>query len=485
VDLNQYTSITVNGTNRTVSWDTNFNLTAYNGWAYAYDAENRLTSVSGNGHTATFTYDAIGRCVKRTIDNQTPIVYTYDQWTPVAEWDGNGNIMAANVFGLGDDEILYRGTTSAQLLYKSDPMGNVKFILDISSNGIEKYTYDGFGQPKITDANGNTRAASAYGNRFMFSGREYFSELGLYDMRNRVYDPVMGRFYQTGLDGLDTGSPLSNDQIPGSGDFSDLSSVGQDWLYNGGFDSALNNFFWSSLEDESYNYAGSDNPADYFDLSGFTPPPSSSGEASSSIMFDTSSVNSGPTAAQDLVASFHGGPSAQAEATNWPRVIGLVNDSLDIGDHLYTGGAQKLQKANKFGMYGKIYKGGKMGFKGNNAPGYRALDVAAAKIGQARLATAGRFIGRLGTYGGLGLAGFEVLDNGFSTRSFVKAGVGLGAPAVVRVPYVGVPLAIGIVVTDFAGGFDGFYNKFDNTPRFQIFPKPPPHPQAPVVPLHP
>jgi RHS repeat-associated protein len=208
VDLNQYSSITVNGTAHSLSWDTNFNLKNYNGWAYAYDAENRLISVSGNGHSATFTYDAVGRCVKRVIDQGTPTVYTYDQWTPVAEWDGNGNIMAANVFGLGDDEILYRGTTSSQLLYKSDPMGNVKFILDISSNGIEKYTYDGFGQPQITDANGNTRTASAYGNRFMFSGREYFSELGLYDMRNRVYDPAMGRFYQTDPIGFQ-GDPLN------------------------------------------------------------------------------------------------------------------------------------------------------------------------------------------------------------------------------------------------------------------------------------
>jgi hypothetical protein len=89
VDLNQYSSITVNNTARMVSWDTNFNLTAYNGWAYAYDAENHLKSVSGNGHSATLTYDAVGRCVKRVIDGVTTIL-TYDQWTPVAEWDGRG-----------------------------------------------------------------------------------------------------------------------------------------------------------------------------------------------------------------------------------------------------------------------------------------------------------------------------------------------------------------------------------------------------------
>ncbi len=519
VDLNQYAQITVNNTARTVSWSTNFNLSAYNGWGYVYDAENRLTSVSGPGHSATFTYDAVGRCVKRVIDNVTRIL-TYDQWTPVAEWDGSGNLIATNVFGLGDDEILYRVAGSTQLYYKSDPMGNVKFMLDQYGNGIEKYTYDGFGQPKITDWSGNVGTASAYGNRFMFSGREYFSELGLYDMRNRVYDPNMGRFYQTdpigfegdplnlyrfcgnnpllggdqsGLDGLDTGSPLSADQIPGSGNFSDLSSPGQDWLYNGGMqgDFALSSALdlggsiQMSLWDDSfvnslYPAAGSDNPVAYTLTDSFTAPASSSVEASSPIMFDTSSVNSGSTGAQDQVASFQGGPIAQAEGANCPKPIGFVNDLLDIGNHAYTGNAQKLQNAGKFAYAGKAYK---MRFTGGRGPGYRAIDVGAAKIGQARLATAGGVIGRLGTYGGLGLAAYEVFESGASTRSLVKAGVSLGAPFLARIPppYVGVPLALGAVVADFKGYFDGFYNKFDNTPRFG--PKPPPQPQPPVVPM--
>ena len=191
-DLSQYTVI--NGL--TLQYDLNFNLTSYNGWTYSYDAENRLTSVSGSGHSAQFLYDGVGRCVRRTIDGATA-VFTYDQWTPVAEWDGSGNLVATNVYGLADDEILYRSSGSTQFFVKSDPMGNVRFLLDAVGNGIEKYTYDAFGQPKITDWSGNVRAASSFGNRFMYSGREYLISLGLYDLRNRVYDPVMGRFYQT------------------------------------------------------------------------------------------------------------------------------------------------------------------------------------------------------------------------------------------------------------------------------------------------
>ena len=46
---------------------------------------------------------------------------------------------------------------------------------------------------------------SAYGNRFMFTGREYLSTIGIYDYRNRMYSPLIGRFLQTDLLGLNAG----------------------------------------------------------------------------------------------------------------------------------------------------------------------------------------------------------------------------------------------------------------------------------------
>lgn len=39
----------------------------------------------------------------------------------------------------------------------------------------------------------------------MFTGREYFPELGLYDYRNRFYDPILGRFLQADPQGFDDG----------------------------------------------------------------------------------------------------------------------------------------------------------------------------------------------------------------------------------------------------------------------------------------
>jgi RHS repeat-associated protein len=190
-DPNQYSKIVVNGTDRLMQYDYDFNLISYNGWTYSYDAENRLVSVGGS-HSATFAYDAVGRCVRRIIDNATTVL-TYDQWTPVVEWDANGNSVATNAYGARGDEILSRAAGSTQLFYKSDPMGNVRFLLNGSGTIVEKYIYDAFGLPTITQFNGSQPT----NNRFMFSGREYFPSLGLYDMRNRIYDPLMGRFYQT------------------------------------------------------------------------------------------------------------------------------------------------------------------------------------------------------------------------------------------------------------------------------------------------
>jgi RHS repeat-associated protein len=60
----------------------------------------------------------------------------------------------------------------------------------------ERYSYDAFGNTTIRDTQGNLRTTSAYGNRFMFTGREYDSETGNYYYRARYCKPSIGRFLQ-------------------------------------------------------------------------------------------------------------------------------------------------------------------------------------------------------------------------------------------------------------------------------------------------
>ncbi|MFH1371049.1 MAG: RHS repeat-associated core domain-containing protein [Planctomycetota bacterium] len=62
---------------------------------------------------------------------------------------------------------------------------------------FERYSYYAFGETTIRDTQGDVRSSSAFGNRFMFTGREYNSETGLYYYRTRYYKPSIGRFLQT------------------------------------------------------------------------------------------------------------------------------------------------------------------------------------------------------------------------------------------------------------------------------------------------
>jgi len=253
--LNQYTS--VGGTS--VSYDDNFNLAHTIGYNGIYDAANRLVSASNGGSgqaqqtVAGFVYDGLGRCVKRTM-NGVATVFVYDGWKPIGEFDEWGFFQAWNVYGPGADEILLRQQDKyGYVRFLSDRHGNVAFLLDNDANLIEKYTYDVFGQPKITDATGTVvRAYSYYSHDFLFQGREYIRELGLYDYRHRFYHPGLGSFIQTDPIGLQTeGAKFSAEQTA---------------LYGDGAPAAF-----TSSELNLYRYCNSD-PVDTSDPFGLVPP---------------------------------------------------------------------------------------------------------------------------------------------------------------------------------------------------------------------
>jgi RHS repeat-associated protein len=254
-NLNQYTNITVGSQSFPVQYDNSFNLSQYNGWAYTYDAENRLSSATGPGHVMQFIYDGVGRCVRTTLDNGASLILTYDQWTPIVEWNESGTLVATNVYGLGMDEILYRWSPTGELFYKLDPMGNVRFLLDQNGNGVEKYTYDAFGAVTITDWSGNVRSNSAYGNRFLFKGNSYIALLGVYDNRNRIYHPGIGRFLQSDPIGFD-GDPNNLYRFCGNNPVLDGDPTGL-----GVFDffSNIGSFLGNAFSHTDFNFGGDDN----------------------------------------------------------------------------------------------------------------------------------------------------------------------------------------------------------------------------------
>ena len=168
---------------------------------YFYRNDEQLTRVTAGSNTYSLAYDALGRCVQRTI-NGVNKYYIYDGERPILEYDGAGALAAWNVYGKGIDEILMRTdyTFNPVRTYylQHDHEGSVIHVTDTSGTLIERYRYDAYGAPTIYGPSPTATPfqpqASAVSNRFMFTGREYAGAFGFYEYRARAYHPGLGRF---------------------------------------------------------------------------------------------------------------------------------------------------------------------------------------------------------------------------------------------------------------------------------------------------
>jgi RHS repeat-associated protein len=194
--LNQYTAI--DGLT-TPQYDTNGNLTLLQtelsdpAWTYQYDAQNRLIGGSNGVTSFTFAYDPRNRCIARTINGVTTL-NIYEGWNLIEEYSTSGVLSVKQVQGASIDEILCSIGASGAVYHQHDGNGSVTGLTDSTGTLVERYTYDVYGMPTILDPSCTPLVISAYGNRFLYTGREWFSQLRLNDNRNRYYQPKIGRW---------------------------------------------------------------------------------------------------------------------------------------------------------------------------------------------------------------------------------------------------------------------------------------------------
>src|SRR6266404_2003125 len=191
------------------------------GWVTAgFNAVNQpmyITSPTyyGTSNWMYFGYDPLGRCVKRWVSDSgdvysNPATYFhYDGWNLLQEGNNAWGPSRVYVHGNRMDEVVwsYNTFTGDQAFHHYDARGHCTLLTDSSGSILEQYEYDAFGWPYFYDANGNSIGAydpvqnlwegySQFGNRFLFTGREWIADLKLYDYRNRMYQPELGRFLQ-------------------------------------------------------------------------------------------------------------------------------------------------------------------------------------------------------------------------------------------------------------------------------------------------
>lgn len=192
------------------TYDANGNLQTYKGWTYTYDAQNRLTAADNNptGTHVRYYYDPLNRRTASDVNGNVTI-NVWDGWNLIEERTSGNGLIYSYIQGAGVDEMVRRTGGSTTLWYYQDGRGNTSHLADDSGNLKERYTYDHAGTKKVYDPAGNPRpGGSIFANRFLFQGRDYSAELGLYDYRNRIYFPEWGRFLQP--DPIGFGGDLGN-----------------------------------------------------------------------------------------------------------------------------------------------------------------------------------------------------------------------------------------------------------------------------------
>jgi hypothetical protein len=98
-----------------------------------------------------------------------------------------GGIIARYTHGPGIDEPLMMNRSGAHYYYHFDSLGSVIMLTNENCNISATYEYSVYG--KIRSETGEVE------NPYMYTSREFDSQIGLYYYRARWYDQVNGRWH--------------------------------------------------------------------------------------------------------------------------------------------------------------------------------------------------------------------------------------------------------------------------------------------------
>lgn len=183
-----------NGT--TFGYDSNGNVTSKIGngstWNYEWNAENQLKRVLNGSEVARFSYDPLGRRVKK-VAGSTTTTWTYDGQDILRQVAGSSTLRYLHGPGVDEPFALQdlnapsppncMGSGPRLTSFHADGLGSIVKTTDCHDTVTTTRQYDAFGNLELGATSG-----------YSFTGREWDSETGLYYYRARYYDPKIGRF---------------------------------------------------------------------------------------------------------------------------------------------------------------------------------------------------------------------------------------------------------------------------------------------------
>ncbi len=184
----QLVSVTMDGKTRNFTYDANGNLLSDGNYTYSWTKGSQLQKVTGNGLAATYTYDASGIRTSKTVNGVTT-EYLTAGGSVLSEkkngiwqhylYDGSGQLMA----------IRYKG---ADYYYIRDGLMTITGLVDANGAAVVNYRYDSWG--RLLGITGSLAETLGKDNPYRFKGYYYDEETGMYYLKSRYYQPEICRF---------------------------------------------------------------------------------------------------------------------------------------------------------------------------------------------------------------------------------------------------------------------------------------------------
>lgn len=151
----------------TLTWTMGRQLASFGDISYTYNEDGIRTSKTSNGITTSYYLD--GTNIIEQTDGTTKLHFFYDSNGEVIGFKHNGN----------------------NYIYAKNSMGDIVGITDVDNNLIASYTYDSWG--KVISITGSNVAVGEL-NPFRYRSYYYDSDIQMYYLQSRYFDPEIGRF---------------------------------------------------------------------------------------------------------------------------------------------------------------------------------------------------------------------------------------------------------------------------------------------------
>ncbi|MBY0230912.1 MAG: hypothetical protein K2W96_16625, partial [Gemmataceae bacterium] len=171
---------------------------------FGWDSRGRMATAEPPAGTTTMTYDTEGRRLRKDAPTGSSTRFLFDHDKVLQEDDGSGGGTKGYISTEGEygDLLSAWGGVSGAQHYAFDASGSAEALLAPDGSVADKWSYRAFGLSSQTSGTDQ--------NRFQWVGKLGYqadTEWGLYLLRDRSYDPDLGRFVSPDPDGLAAGDP--------------------------------------------------------------------------------------------------------------------------------------------------------------------------------------------------------------------------------------------------------------------------------------